>query len=207
MQSEGTVFVVDDDASMRRMLFATIAAADYRVETFVSAEAFLAGYSPHRPGCLVLDFHMPGMTGLHLQEELARRRWRIPIVFLSAFGTVDVVAQAMKTGAVDFLEKPVEPAQLMERIQEAMNVDQQTRRRQARRSALEARLAQLTPREAVVLQLVVRGKTSKEIAAELFNSPKTIELHRASIMKKLHARSVAALVRMVVAAGAGSAEP
>ena len=199
-KSAPTVFVVDDDASMRRMLSATIAAAGHHVETFDSAEAFLTGYVPRRGGCLVLDVRMPGMTGLELQEALAQRGHRIPIVFLSAFGTVDVVAHAMKTGAIYFLEKPVEPATLLERVAEALATDLRARGRQARHSVTTARLAQLTPREAVVLQLVVRGKTSKAIAAELHNSPKTIALHRARIMKKLRADCVADLVRLVISA-------
>ena len=207
MQSANTVFVVDDDPSMRRMLYATIAAAGHAVESFDSAEAFLAHYGPHRRGCLVLDVRMPGITGLDLQEELVARHWPIPIIFLSAFGTVKVVARAMKSGAIYFLEKPVEPAALIEQIAEALAADRQTRQDQAHRLEIESRLAQLTPRESAVLQLVVQGKTSRQIAAELFNSPKTIELHRAHIMKKLDAGSVAALVHMVLEAGENMSDP
>ena len=204
MPSENTVFVVDDDPSMRMMLSAVIEEAGYGVAAFESAEAFLAGHHSNHRGCMVLDLRLTGMSGLHLQEELVRRGWHMPIVFLSAFGTVDVVAQAMKAGAVYFLAKPIEREELLKQVEEAMTLGRKERYRSEKASELEERLATLTPRESVVLQLVVQGKTSRQIAQELFNSKKTIELHRWQIMRKLGAKSVAHLVRMIVSAGQDS---
>ena len=198
------MFVVDDDPSMRLMLSAVIEEAGYDVAAFESAEAFLAGHQPDHTGCMVLDLRLTGMSGLRLQEELVERGWHMPIVFLSAFGTVDVVAQAMKTGAVYFLAKPIEREELLKQIEEAMTLGRKERDRSERVSELEERLATLTPRESVVLQLVVQGKTSRQIAQELVNSKKTIEQHRWRIMRKLDAQSVAHLVRMIVSAGQDS---
>ena len=204
MASENTVFVVDDDPSMRLMLSAVIEEAGYDVAAFGSAEAFLANHQSNHACCMVLDLRLTGMSGLRLQEEMVERGWHMPIVFLSAFGTVDVVARAMKAGAVYFLAKPVEREELLKQIAEAMTLDKKARDHSARVSQLEERLATLTPRESVVLQLVVQGKTSRQIALELFNSKKTIELHRWRIMHKLGAQSIAHLVRMIVSAGQDS---
>ena len=206
MASGSTVFVVDDDPSMRLMLSAVIEEAGYDVAAFESAEAFLANHQSDHAGCMVLDLRLTGMSGLQLQEELVERGWHVPIVFLSAFGTVDVVAQAMKAGAVYFLAKPIEREELLKQVEEAMTLGRKERDRSEKVSELEERLATLTPRESVVLQLVVQGKTSRQIAEELFNSKKTIELHRWRIMRKLGAQSVAHLVRMIVSAGQDSPE-
>jgi len=198
MPEEPTVFIVDDDPSIRRTLPAMIQSAGFRVETFASAEAFLSSYDPDVPGCVVLDLRMPGMTGLELQEELRGRGWSIPILFFSGFGTVNVAVETMRAGAVTFLEKPVEPEQLITRLREAIRLDTTTRERQNQKDMADARLAQLSPREREVLDLVISGKTSGEIAGELGISEKTVHVHRNHIMKKLRVRRVAELVRLVV---------
>jgi len=198
MSAEPAVFIVDDDPVIRDLLSRLSVQAGYQAKVYGSADAFLRGYDPSIPGCLVLDLRMPGTNGLELQTELVERGWRIPIVFLSGFATVDTTAQAMKAEAVYFLEKPVDPDELLDRIREAVAVDRDTRARSARHSQIQARLEQLTPRERGVLRLVVQGKTSRQIAAELHRSIKTIEVHRAHIMSKLNAHGVAELVQMVL---------
>jgi RNA polymerase sigma factor (sigma-70 family) len=197
----GTVFVVDDDPAMRDALGWLLRSAGHTVEAFPSAEAFLAADDPERPGCLVLDVRMPGMDGLALQAALNARGASRPAVILTGHADVALAVQAVKAGAVDFLEKPFDDAVLLARVAEALAADDRLRVAQAEREAVRDRLAALTPREQEVLELIVAGHANKEIAAVLGVSPRTVEVHRARVMEKTGAQSVAELVRLVLAAG------
>jgi len=198
MTHEPTVFIVDDDDAVRRFLTGLIRSIDLDVEAYASAQDFLDAYRPGRPGCLLLDVRMPGMSGLELQRELAERAIDLQVVILTGHGNVPVAVQAMKAGAVDFIEKPFNNELLLDRIQRAVA---QSRRsdseREAHGEALR-RLATLTPRERQVFDLVVGGETNKRIAHGLAISDKTVEIHRAKVMRKMHASSLAALVHMAV---------
>ncbi len=198
MNAEPTVFVVDDDAAVRDSLSWMIEAAGLNVETFASAEDFLASYDPLRPGCLVLDMRMPGMSGIALQKQLASRNIDIAIIFITAHASVPTAVHAMRAGAIDFLTKPFSEDVLIDRITQCI---EEARKRQVRNAAqadLAARFALLTPREKEILHDVVAGKPNKVIAAERAISQKTVEAHRARMMQKLRARSLPDLMRMVL---------
>ena len=199
-QSEPTVFVVDDDPAVLRGLRLLVKSVKLNVETYLSAQEFLDSYDPARPGCLVLDMRMPGMSGLELQEILRTRNISIPVIIITGYGKVPAAVQAMKKGAVDFLEKPFNDQVLVDQVQKAVARDAQIRQKQALQEAMSARLALLTPRERDVMELVVAGKLNKVIARELGLSPKTVESHRAHIMKKMKVGSVAELVTLVISA-------
>ena len=199
MPPEPTVFVVDDDPAMRDSLCWLLQSVDLHVETYPSADAFLAAYDAARPGCLVLDVRMPGMSGLNLQDELRARDIRLPIIMLSGHAEVPTAVRALKAGAIDFMEKPFSDELLLDRIRQAIDLDREQRDAGARRAAVAERYALLTPREREVMELVTAGKANKVIAAELGLSPKTVEVHRAAVMDKMHADSVADLVRMRLA--------
>jgi len=196
--SKPTVFIVDDDASVRKALRLLIKSVGLNVETYSSGREFLAAYHPSMPGCLVLDLRMPNMSGLELQDELRKRSIDIPLVFISGHGDVAVATQALKAGAMDFVEKPFSDQLLLESVQQAILNDQQKRKRRARHEAVAARMRILTPRERQIALLVVAGKASKQIAAELLISQKTVEIHRSHIMKKLGAKCVADVVRIAL---------
>jgi FixJ family two-component response regulator len=195
---EPTVFIVDDDDAVRRFLTGLIRSIDLGVEAYASAKEFLDAYQPGRPGCLLLDVRMPGMSGLELQRELAERAIDLQVVILTGHGNVPVAVQAMKAGAVDFIEKPFNNELLLDRIQTA--VAQSLRSDSAREKHGETlrRLDTLTPRERQVFELVVSGETNKSIAHRLTISGKTVEIHRANVMRKMRARSLASLVHMAV---------
>jgi FixJ family two-component response regulator len=195
---EGTVFVVDDDQAVRTALARLMQSVDLPVETFPSAEAFLADYHDGRAGCLVLDIRMSGMSGLDLQALLAERKLSIPIIIISAHGDVESAVRAMKAGAVDFLSKPYKPAALLDRVRQALQLDATWRRDHAARAAGEALLAKLSPRERQVMERMVQGAGAKQIALELGLSRKTVDIHRAHIMMKLNAESVADVVRLAL---------
>ena len=199
MPPEPTVFVVDDDPAMRDSLCWLLQSVELHVETYPSADAFLAAYDAGRPGCLVLDVRMPGMSGLNLQDELRTRHIRLPIIMLSGHAEVPTAVRALKAGAIDFMEKPFSDELLLDRIRQAIDLDREQREAEARRTAVAARYALLTPREREVMELVTAGKANKVIAADLGLSPKTVEVHRAAVMDKMHADSVADLVRMRMA--------
>lgn len=201
------VFLVDDDAAIRRTLTKALIRRDIEVECFESAQAFLSAYDG-QPGCLVLDLTMPGMSGLELQQELARAEMSIPIVFISGQADVPKSVEAIKAGAVDFLEKPFVLDELFERIEEALAADAVQRSEQAYRDAIRERFAALTEREREVMCLMIAGAataSSKEIAAELGISHRTVHHHRTRIMEKTRARSVTELARL--ASWAGIVEP
>ena len=195
------VFVVDDDAAVRDSLRALLEVAGYAVEPYSGAEAFLSAYDPQRPGCLLLDLQMPGMGGLELQSVFTERRVRLPIIFLTGYGTVSTAVRSLNRGAFDFLEKPVEGDALLARVAEALRIDAERRRDGAVRDAAQARCAALTPREREMLPLVAAGHSSKEIARRFGISHRTVELHRTRIMHKTGAGTVIELAAMAQACG------
>lgn len=191
-----TVYVVDDDASVRKSFGRLLRTAGYQVETFASADEFLSHPLSIEPGCLLLDLKMPGRNGLELQEALVAARKAIPIIFVTGHGDVSTSVRAMKGGAVDFLTKPYSAEDLLEAVERAMAKDKRDRRERAQLTDLQSRARALTPREAEVLRLVVRGLLNKQAAAELGISEKTVKVHRARVMQKMRADSMADLVRM-----------
>jgi RNA polymerase sigma factor (sigma-70 family) len=201
MSREETVFVVDDDQAMRSSLQWLIESMGMRVETYDSAQAFLDAYYPGRAGCLLLDVRMPGMSGLELQAYLARREHRIPVIIITGHGDVSMAVKAMKNGAVDFIEKPFDDEALIVSIRNALQHDEKQRALRAQRADIAARMAELTPREHEVMAMVTDGRSNKEIATALGVSAKTVEVHRARVMDKMRADSLAELVRMVMIAG------
>jgi FixJ family two-component response regulator len=200
MHQDKTVFVVDDDQAMRNSLKWLIESIGMKVETYASADAFIEGYYPGRSGCLLLDVRMPGMSGLDLQEHFLRENIRIPIIIITGHGDVPMAVRAMKAGAVDFIEKPFNDEMLLDSIRNALTLDQELRNEQAQRAEIAARLAHLTPRELEVMGMVTSGQSNKEIATRLGVSAKTVEAHRARVMDKMHADSLADLVKMAMLA-------
>ncbi len=196
-----TVFLVDDDASVRDSLGLTLKMAGLRVEAFASAEAFLDAYDANRPGCLVLDVHMPGMNGIELQQELNRRELPVFIIFLTNYGDIPMSVKAVKAGAVDFLPKPFRGKDLLERVNEAITLDAAARRERNQMTAVVARFENLTPREREVMAAMVTGQSSKEIARQLGCSYRTVEIHRTRIMRKMNAQSLPDLVTQAIACG------
>ncbi len=193
-----TVFVVDDDQAMRDSLRWLIESVGLAVECHDSAESFLESYYPGRAGCLLLDVRMPGMSGLELQEYLNKHEIDIPVVVITGHGDVPMSVRAMKQGAIDFIEKPFNDELLLEAIRRALSLDASRREKNALRAELVARLSTLTPREHEVMEMVTAGKSNKEIAAALGVSAKTVEAHRAKVMDKMQAGSLAELVRMAM---------
>ncbi len=193
-----TVFVVDDDQAMRDSLRWLIESVGLAVECHDSAESFLESYYPGRAGCLLLDVRMPGMSGLELQEYLNRHEIDIPVIVITGHGDVPMSVRAMKQGAIDFIEKPFNDELLLEAIRRALSLDASRREKNALRAELVARLSTLTPREHEVMEMVTAGKSNKEIAAALGVSAKTVEAHRAKVMDKMQAGSLAELVRMAM---------
>lgn len=191
-----TVYVVDDDAGTRQSLAWMLESAGHRVEAFASAEAFLAGYTHGRGGCVIVDVRMPGMGGLALQNEMARRGIGLPVIMLSGYAVVSIAVEALQRGAFDFIEKPVDGDHLLERIDSALARDAERRRREGLRHACATRLRRLTRREREVMEMVVAGKANKLVAWELGISPKTVEAHRARVMAKLEVQSLPDLVRL-----------
>jgi FixJ family two-component response regulator len=194
MESEPVVFIVDDDASVRKGLERLVRSVGLRGKTFASAPEFLQGAASDGPSCLVLDVRMPGVSGLVLQETLAAAGHRIPIIFITGHGDITMSVRAMKAGAVDFLPKPFNDQDLLEAIQGAIARDRQAREARAVLQAIQQRADLLTPRERDVLGLVVTGLLNKQIAAELGMSEKTVKVHRAQVMQKMQVSSVAQLV-------------
>jgi two-component system response regulator FixJ len=198
MTAAPTVFVVDDDAAVRKSLRWLIESVSVQVETFGTAQEFLEASDPQRPGCLVVDVRLPGLSGLELQDQLAARGVRLPTIVITGHGDVPMAVRAFKAGAIDFIEKPFSDQQLLDRIQQAIRQDAEARSQRLRREEVAARVARLTPRERDVLERVVAGKSNKVMASELKVSAKTIETVRARLMRKMAADSVAELVRMTV---------
>lgn len=194
MSSEPTVFVVDDDSEVRDTLKWLVESVGLNIETFASAQDFLNAYDPSRPGCLVTDVRMPGMSGIELQEKLMAEEVTLPIIVVSGYADVPTAVRSMKGGAIDFVEKPFNEQMMLERIQLSILEDARLRQKRAQRERAQARLESLTPREHQVMDLVILGKSNKQIARELDISPKTVEVHRSHVMAKMEAHSLAELV-------------
>jgi two-component system, LuxR family, response regulator FixJ len=193
-----TVFVVDDDQAICNSLRLLLKSVGLATQTMGSATEFLAAYQQGQPGCLVLDVRMPGMSGLELQQELNLRGATLPVIFITGHGDVPMAVEAMQHGAFDFLEKPFRDQELIDRIQRALAKDGKTRTALKEHERIRERLESLTPREREVLTLMTQGKPNKVMAHELGVSQRTVEIHRARVMEKSGASSLAQLVRMVM---------
>jgi two-component system response regulator FixJ len=193
-----TIFVVDDDEGVRNSLRFLLKSVGLATHTLASAGEFLEVYSPKQPGCLVLDVRMPGMSGLELQQQLNLRGAVIPVIFITGHGDIPMAVEAMQHGACDFLQKPFRDQDLIDRIQRALERDARNRAALAQHDHIQARFNSLTPREQDVLRLMTRGMPNKVMAAELGVSQRTVEIHRARVMEKSGAASLAQLVRMVM---------
>ena len=191
-----TVFIVDDDAAIRFAMQALMDSVNLNHEIFASGDEFLEKMTEQRPGCLVLDIRMPGLGGLELQEELIKRGNTLPIIFITGHGDVPMAVEAMQKGAVDFIQKPFRDQELLDRIRDALATDEERREAQQHHAEVAGRLDRLTNREREVFDLVVTGKPNKVIAYELGVSQRTVEIHRARVMEKMQARSLADLVKM-----------
>jgi FixJ family two-component response regulator len=193
---DGTVFLIDDDPGVRDSLTLLLSLKGLRTQAFANAESFIDTYRPGHSGCVLTDLRMPGMTGLELQAVLRDRHIDVPVVVLTAHGDVSTARAALKNGAFDFIEKPVDDAMLLEVLRNALKVEQQRRAAATVRSDSERRLERLTEREREILALIAAGHPNRDVAAQLGISPRTVEVHRARIMEKLECHSLAELIRM-----------
>ena len=193
-----TVYIVDDDSGVRSSIRVLMKSVGLAAAPFASAKDFLQAYHPNHPGCLVLDIRMPGMSGLELQEALNEKGAVLPVIFITGHGDIPMAVEAMRHGAFDFLQKPFRDQDLIDRIQQALERDAETRQSLQEHSRIRARIASLTPREREVLELLTSGKANKMMAQDLGLSQRTVEIHRAHVMEKMGAKSVAQLVRMVM---------
>jgi RNA polymerase sigma factor (sigma-70 family) len=198
---EPTVFIVDDDPSVRRVLGQLFRCEGLPSASFSSAQQFLEDVDADRPGCLLLDVRMPGASGLELQDTLLERGMRLPIIFMTAYADVPMSVRAMKAGAVDFVEKPFNEQQLLEAVHRGLERDRQAREAARARHRAEQRIRSLTPRERQVLALVVAGRTNREIADEWGISEKTVKVHRGRVMEKTRVNTLPELVLLAQAAG------
>ena len=196
-RSEPLIYVVDDDAAVCDSLARLLKAVQLKAQTFATAAQFLEHYDPRQHACLVADIRMPGMSGLELQAVLKRLGAPIPLIFITAYGDVPMAVDAMKSGAIDFIEKPFRDQDLLDRVHQALALDRQRRADEQKVESIRKRLATLTPRESEVMQRVVQGQSNKMIAMDLGVSQRTVEIHRADVMRKMGARSVAMLVSKV----------
>jgi len=200
MTNEQTVFIVEDDAAVRDSLGLLLGLQGFRTQSFSCAEDFLRIYQPSWAGCLLLDVRMPGMNGLELQESLRRQGLALPVIIMTAHGDITTVRTALKSGAVDFLEKPVDPTALLAAVRTALDADAARRRAGMEAEGARQRLSVLTGREGQVMELVAKGCHNREIAETLGISPRTVEVHKARVMEKLQVQSVPELVRIVLRA-------
>ncbi|MDH3672443.1 MAG: response regulator [Gammaproteobacteria bacterium] len=204
MDTQPTVFVVDDDHAVRKALTLSLKKRGWSVESYESAEAFLTSHDVDRPGCLVLDVQMPGMSGLELQDALTARHCNIPIIFVTGHGDIPMSVRAIKRGAIEFLEKPYRQGVLLGRIEEALAQDARNRQKEVECNAIKARFERLTAREKEVMALLVAGAanaSNKQIARQLDISYRTVDNHRARVMEKMQAQSVPDLVDMAKLCG------
>ena len=204
--AETIVYLVDDDPDVRRSLQRLFKSWGLEVQTFASPEEFLAAELANKPACLILDLKLPGMDGIALQDRLQAMGLNIPIIFISAYGTVSESVQAMKSGALEFLEKPVAEATLLEAATRAIDSHRRLRQEKTARQAIEQRLASLTPRERQILGFIVKGWLNKQIAYELQIAEITVKIHRGRIMQKLQCSSLADLVLLAAKAGVNPPE-
>ena len=198
MTRQTTVFIVDDDDAVRGSLRLLLKSAGLPSVVLSSAQEFLDLWHPEQPGCLILDVRMPSMSGIELQTELNRRGAIIPVIFISGHGDIPMAVEAIQHGAFDFLQKPFRDQDLIDRVQRALAADGDNRRALSQRDAVRQRYESLTPREQEVLTLVTQGKANKVMAGDLGVSQRTVEIHRARVMEKMGAQSLAQLVRMVI---------
>src|SRR5262245_15299026 len=197
-QKRPTIMVVDDDSGVRNAMRSLLKSVGLDSALYASAQEFLAAYQPSQPGCLVLDIRMPGMSGLELQQQLNLRGAVIPVIFMTGHGDVPMAVEAMQHGAFDFLQKPFRDQDLLDRIQKALEKDRVNRVQLREKTRIHERRESLTPREREILELMTRGKPNKVMAADLGVSQRTVEIHRARVMEKMGASSLAQLVRMVM---------
>jgi two-component system, LuxR family, response regulator FixJ len=197
-EAQPTVFVVEDDEAVRKLMRTLLTSVGLPTATFGSAQEFLASYGPQQGGCLVLDVRMPGMSGLELQQLLNMRGAILPVIFVSGHGDIPMAVEAMQHGAFDFLPKPFRDQDLIDRVQRALEKDKSNRAQLKEKDRIRERFESLTPREREVLTLVTSGKANKVMAADLGVSQRTVEIHRARVMEKMGAGSLAQLVRMVM---------
>jgi FixJ family two-component response regulator len=200
-ESRPVIAIVDDDHSVREGLRSLIRSAGWSVETFASAQEFLARPRAKAPSCLILDLQLPDLSGLDLQKRMASMNLEIPVVFLTGHGDIPASVQAMKAGALEFLTKPVDEQDLLRAIQEAIDRDRRTRQQHADMHELRSRHDSLTAREREVMQQVISGLLNKQVAAELNITEFTVKIHRGQVMRKMHADSLADLVRMAESLG------
>jgi two-component system, LuxR family, response regulator FixJ len=196
-----TVFIVDDEEAVRDSIAMLLRSVRLKTRCFADAAEFLALYRADEPGCLVLDVRMPRMSGLELQHELNRRGWTLPLIFITGHGDVPMAVEAMRAGALDFLQKPFKDDDLIRRVQKALEQDARERADLRQRDALRRRFEELTPREREVGQRIAAGEANKVVALELGLSERTVELHRANLMQKLGLRNLAQLVQFMLQVG------
>lgn len=196
MTAKSTIFVIDDDADFRDSVCRLIATAGIAAEGFGTADDFLRGYDPARPGCVLLDLRMPGIGGLEMQERIVASNPDVVIIFLTGYATIQAAVTGMLRGAVDFIEKPVRDEELLESIRRAIALDATRRASRARREDANRRIAALTAREGEVMDMLVAGQSVREIGAKLGISPKTVQIHRAHVLEKTRCPSLVALARL-----------
>ena len=206
-EAESIVFIIDDDPLYRESSERLVRSVGFSVQSFQSARDFLNSRRPNVPSCLVLDVRMPGLSGLDLQQELARAGVRIPIIFVTGHGDIPMSVQAMKAGAVEFLTKPFRDQALLDAIRQAIRHDRVARQQHARNAELSRRYESLNPREREVLKCVVSGMLNKQIAGELGITERTVKFHRGHIMRKMQVKSLAELIRTAEALGIASQGP
>ena len=195
-EAGATIYVVDDDGSMREALKNLLRSVGLAVETFGSAQEFLSGHHSEALGCLILDVRLPGLGGLDLQRQLAEANVHLPIIFITAHGDIQMSVRAIKAGAVEFLTKPFRDQDLLDAVQQALGLDREQQAHRAELMNLSVRYESLSPREKEVMELVARGRLNKQIAAEIGVSEATVKLHRGHVMEKMQADSLADLIRM-----------
>jgi len=203
LSTTATIFIVDDDPAVQQSLRMLFRSVGYRTEVFNQAQQFLEAYNDQLAGCIVLDMRMPGMSGLELQQQLTQRQSILPVIFMTGHGDVPMAVEAMQGGALDFIQKPFSDQDLIDRVTQAVAKDARNREALNEKNEIRQRLNSLTPREHEILDMVVNGKANKVIADDLELSQRTVEIHRARVMEKMQATSLAHLVRMVIAADMG----
>ncbi len=200
-QDAPTVFVVDDDEGIRQIIVDLVKTVGLQSQTFENGDDFLAAYQPTVPGCVILDVRMPGTSGLEIQKKLQEQPVPPPVIVLTGYGDIPMTVEAMRTGAHEFVEKPFRAQDLLDSIQNCLRADSENRERHRTKTAIATRLESLTERERTVLEMVVEGLSNKEIARALDTSPRTVEVQRMRMMKKMEASSIAGLVQIAIDAG------
>lgn len=193
---ESTVFIIDDDAAVRHCLSVICSLDGLRCETFTDAASYIEAYRPDRPGCLVVDVRMPGMSGIEVQQWMTQQEFPLPVIIITGHGDVPIAVTAFRGGAWDFLEKPFDDEYFLQRVKEAIERDKQARLQRCEHESAATRFRRLSPRERAVMQLMVRGLANKLIAAELNIGIRTVESHRANVLKKMGVTSLSELTRL-----------